>query len=353
MTRSLKLSVTATALLVVACQGTPPDSAAVPDGAGRVFRSASWDTVLRVGMTNPDDTTLLSPSRLRVGPEQIYIIDNIHQNIRALDAKTGRLDWSFANAGQGPRQLGNAMDVQVLPDGTIWLLDSGNGKFLIFDNDGRLLRTRSLPPELSRPGRFVISGDRLYLFSQYVAEAYAILRLSDFDVLSVGHLPWPDGMTQDLNLKISTAVARDSGGSVWLAAYEYGPGFLISRESEVRPFEYFDPKTFPLKSGPSVRAAGADSAEYAARAASIVGDSVFILFGGRPRRQAHLAQDTRFIDCYSVVDGSYQFSLYLPGDTRSMDTVDALTFHVLTEVDGLPLLLGLRPTLSSGNLVLK
>jgi hypothetical protein len=307
----------------------------------RTVRATEWDTVLTVGVTNPDDTTLLSPRRLRLGPDHIFVLDDINQNLRALDRTSGRLLWSYADRGQGPNQIGNVADVQVVADRMVWLFDTANRKFLVFADDGELLASHSLRGVETSPSRFVIVGDSVLLFSNYPETGLSVAILDSMAIRISGRLPWPADLTIDQNIGVSIAVSRTPGEIAWVAAFDHGPGFLVGRRDRIEAYEYIDPSPFPLKSGPSVRAAGADSARFTGLASSLVHDSLYLLFGGRPRRQAHPPEETRWIDCYDSRDGSYLYSYYLPSDTWSMDTLDGRTFYVLTENDGLPVLTGL------------
>jgi len=93
-----------------------------------------------------------------------------------------------------------------------------------------------------------------------------------------------------------------------------------------------------------------DSARYGATAVRIVRDEIFMLFGGRPRRQEHPAEPTVLIDVYGL-DGRYRRSYLLPCDAEGMTTRDGETFYVLTERDdGVPLILVLRPRLARGRM---
>ncbi|MGH7480598.1 MAG: hypothetical protein ACRELV_00455, partial [Longimicrobiales bacterium] len=98
-----------------------------------------------------------------------------------------------------------------------------------------------------------------------------------------------------------------------------------------------------LKSGPRLMRAGADSARYGAVSLSVVGDEIFMLFGGRPFRQEHPDEPTRMIDVYGM-DGEYRRSYRLPFDTGHMVTDNGELFYVLTYDElGYPFILGLRP----------
>lgn len=313
------------------------------ESGNRTVRASAWDTILSVGITSPDDTTLLSPRLLRVSPDHIYVLDDINQNLRVLDRANGELVWSYADRGQGPKQLGNVADVQLVADSLVWLFDTGNRKFLVFADDGELLASHSLRGVETSPSRFVIVGDSVLLFSNYPETALSVAILDSMTIRTSGRFPWPAELTIDQNIGVSTAVSRSRGQVAWVAAFDHGPGFMVGRRDGIQAYEYIEPKAFPLKSGPSVRAAGADSARFAGLASSLVHDSLYLLFGGRPLRQEHPAEDTRWIDCYDSRDGSYLYSYRLPGDTWSMDTLDGRTFYVLTENDGLPVLLGLTP----------
>lgn len=314
--------------------------AARDDFGGRLFQEVAWDTVLRVGMADPNDTTLLSPLRLRVSSGRIFVIDNTHQNLRALDQSTGELLWSYTKRGQGPAEIANVVGVQPMSNGDVWLLDAGNGKLMLLNDDGVLKLTHSFDDVGYRPGRFLVTDASVMLIGQRPPEAWIHMDPETLEVTERGPLPWPKPLDERLNIRVSTAVSHTAEDQLWVLAYYFGPGFLVGRGDSVVAHYFIEPINFPLKSGPSVRAVGADSARYAGRAVSIVGDEIYILFGGRPERSVHSGADTFIIDVYGV-DGGYRHSLRLPGDTWSMDTLDGRTFYVLADGGGVPVLLGL------------
>ena len=85
---------------------------------------------------------------------------------------------------------------------------------------------------------------------------------------------------------------------------------------------------------------GADSARNGAVSLEVIGEEIFMLFGGWPVRRAHPGEPTLWIDIYSL-DGEYLRSYRLPFDVAGM-TTDGHTFYVVS-AEGIPRLIALRP----------
>ena len=150
-------------------------------------------------------------------------------------------------------------------------------------------------------------------------------------------LAWPESVPELANTGVSLA---EGPGSEWVSAFELGPGFTVWECDSPRSYRYIDNIPFANKVGPAVRRAGADSARYGAVSLSIVGNEIFMLFGGRPVRSAHPGEPTVWIDVYSL-KGVYERSYLLPFNANAMAT-DGDTFYLIVS-DFLPRLIALRP----------
>lgn len=306
----------------------------------RRFAGAGWDTLLQVGGRDPNDTTLLTPGGVRLWGDRLALLDGQNQNLRVL-SKAGELLWTVGTRGGGPSEFGQVSSMAMGPGGSTWLLDSKNVKIMEFDTTGVFVRAIPLQHMPVPLGQFIVTADRILFPTQSPEHGVIEADLDSARILRSWPLPWPEPL--DWRLNLTMVYAASASGDVWVLAFAYGPGFMVFRGDSVAVHRYVEPVPYALKSGPHVRAMGADSARFAARGGSIVDDEIFFLFGGRPRRQVHpLGEPTVLIDVYGL-DGGYRRSYRLPGDTKAMVTEDGQTFYVLTETeDGLPTLLGLR-----------
>lgn len=336
----------AAVLAVLAVAGCAADDRPIPEFGGgavsadRRLAGAGWDTLLQVGGQDPNDTTLLAPGWIRLWGNRIALLDWPNQNLRVL-SRSGELLWSVGTRGGGPSEFGQVSSIAVGPDGNMWLLDSRNVKIMQFDSAGAFVRAVPLQHMPVPLGEFVMTADRILFPTQSPEHGVIETDLDSARILRSWPFPWPEPL--DWRLNLAMVYAASASGDVWALAFMYGPGFMVFRGDSVAIHRYIEPVPYVPKSGPHIRAMGADSARFAALSGSIVGDEIFFLFGGRPRRQVHpLGEPTVLIDVYGL-DGGYRRSYRLPGDTKAMVTEDGQTFYVLTETeDGLPTLLGLR-----------
>lgn len=305
----------------------------------RRIAASLWDTTLVIGSSNPNDTTLLTPTDVVIWADRIAVLDRPNQVLRTF-TQDGRLLWSLAAQGGGPGEIRNALELDIGPESNLWLLDDQNVKILVIDENGRLVTEKPLYHLPVQPRTMLLGGDTIVFTSQSPGHGVMIVEADSIRLLRSGPYPWPDALPIEYNLVTNIAGSYRNG---WAGAFEYGPGFVIMRNGSASEHRYIQHVPWALKSGPHIRAIGADSARYAARAISVVDDEIFMLFGGRPYRAAHPAEPTRLIDVYGM-DGEYRRSYRLPSNTWEMVTADGELFYVLTMgEDGNPFLLGLRP----------
>lgn len=324
------------AILAASCSGSEQQG---NRDRSRSIVTETWDTVLLVGSVDPNDTTLLIPTKLALWQGRIAVLDVSNQVIRVL-AEDGDIRWSYSTRGAGPGEIQNVNEFGVGPDQLLWLKDADNGKILALDKSGRLRWEKPLYHLPVAPRTMLLDGDTIVFTSQSPNHGVMSVHAKSLGLIRSDPYPWPDPLSADYNLVMNTAGSYHAG---WVGAFQYGPGFLIARHERSTVHEYIDHIPWALKSAPHIRAMGLDSARYGARALSIAGEEIYMLFGGRPYRAAHAEEPTRYIDVYGM-DGAYRRSYLLPSDSWEMSTEDGETFYVLTMSEhGNPLLLGLRP----------
>jgi hypothetical protein len=226
-------------------------------------------------------------------------------------------------------------------NGHLWVVDASNRKLLEFDDTGRFRREqyyRHLPGGVSRPSTLAKSVVWPHLIEGRPAYVTTVDSLEIVDSLRVAW-PVPEWFPGEPDLR---AVSRGQG-AIWVAALQLGPSFAVWDGVDISMHPYLEDIPYAFRP-PDLRhrPLRADSARWAARDLAIVGDEVFFLFGGRPRRHAHPEAPTQWVDVYTL-SGDYRRSYKLPVDAYAMDTDDGVTFYLLTLVDGAyPQLLGIR-----------
>lgn len=337
MLRSYQLIVViGCAAIGLTCGSRDPESG----GAVRTVVTRSWDTLFVVGADGINDTLFARPHRIAVAGDLIVVGDGQADRVIAIDKRSGEARWSFGRRGSGPTEFLGIADIKWGKDGTILILDYGNGRLAELSTAGAFLGVRSLQ-HLPAPAVAILPLDDRAIAMSPGGGTQPFMELGRDSLELRGRLSlrWPDLIPDQANTEI---VLAEGPQNLWVAAFGQGPGFTVWNGVVSNSHRYIERIPFANRVGPSVRQVGADSARFGAVSLSIVGDEIFMLFGGRPVRSAHPGEPTVWIDTYSL-DGSYVRSYRLPSDTDAMAT-DGNVFYVLVS-DGFPALLALRPVL--------
>ena len=334
---TLTRTLAAVALLgLLACSSGEP--------AGRGVAATEWDTVLVIGTTDANDTTLISPVHLTVWGDRVVVVEDYAQVVRAFSVHPpGAQLWVAGSKGEGPGEMIQGHSAFVGENGRLWVADGAKRKVLEFDDSGTFVREqhrRHLPAGISRPS--AIPGGILWP-NFFSTRPYLITTADGLDVVDSVHVPWPvpeEGDPNDLDLRAQ--VRGYSGG--WVAALMAAPFFAVMGSEGLAIHRYVVDIPYSFRPGilPFLPP-GVDTARWASRDVAVAGDEIFLLFGGRPRRRWQSAEETRFVDVYGL-DGAYRRSYHLPFHASRMDTADGRTFFFITRADGMyPQVIGLRP----------
>lgn len=331
------------ALLSAACdRSAESDLVSIDEYPDRLFAAATWDTVAVIGGRNAQDTTLISPTFVRLWGEDLLVLDYVSLSLRLIDGQ-GRLQWVYDRQGGGPGEFKYASSFAITPDGYAWVLDPGNQKILEFEHDGTLRRELSLRHFPAVPTAFGFRGKSAVFTTLTPGTGLIIASGDSLESTRTWPFPWPE--TIDAAVNFHTFLSGNAAGSdTAVIAFYHGPGFIVLEGDRATPHRYIEHVPFALRVSPRLQEERADSARFAARSVRVVGDEIFFLFGGRPVRYAHMeGEPTRFIDVYGV-DGAYKRSYLLPFSAREMDTSDGEVFYLSTDAEDLyPQIIGLRP----------
>lgn len=160
---------------------------------------------------------------------RIYVLDGQAHEIRTFDVD-GRFLRRFGRRGGGPGELASAIGMRQAQDGTLWVVDPGNARYLGLTERDTLTQRRPTPLyDLPWVGGFTTDGDFLYDGPVHVANgdprAQYILRIdvasSAVDTIPIPtpDLPRPSlgGITLPLPYAPTALRAFDERGATWIA----------------------------------------------------------------------------------------------------------------------------------------
>lgn len=311
-------ALTAAALVLGGC-GDRAGSAHAGGGptrpAGRVVAEGSLAEVFRVG-GSLEDTILLGPARLAADEAGVWVGDPLAGRVLRFD-RGGRLLFASGARGGGPGEFRSIRDLAVDDVGRLWVLDRSNARITVVGSNGAIAST--IP--LEGPAR---SADQLAPLPSggdvdvvVYDRARPFLRLSpDGRIDDRFGPPWAG--FPDLEPLASQLVIAAGHGGRWAAAFAMGDGFFIRNGPawiggrwpyvEEVPFPRVETRGKLSSDGTGMveeRIAG-DRPVFAALSASVVGDRLAVLFGGRSPERG------RWLDVYGLDDGRYRGSLLLP-----------------------------------------
>lgn len=326
----------ATWMSVIALFACRPDAAnPVPDDR-RVLTSA-WDTLYQVGSGDMDDVTFADPIAVVRWNGGVVVADRLLSEVIHIDT-AGRIVRRTGRQGAAPGEYRFLTHAVVAPNGNLWVVDERGGKIEVLDSTLQPVRAiRGVHPRI--PAWFEFLADTIVVVPPRPSEG--VLYLDTIGLRPVRHAgyPWREGISDSLNASTWTSAADD----YLVAAFWVGPGFMVLDRDGADSYDYI--RRVPFFTRWSMDRADDPNTfirEYAARAVQAVGDTVYILFGGRPGDYDREPEPPRFIDVYTR-HGEYLHSLEMPVHADLFET-DGSIFYVV-QTDPYPSLLALRPRL--------
>jgi hypothetical protein len=304
--------------VAAACSGGLPgdDSAAPPQPGRRTLIDHRWQELFHVGGV-VQDTLLQAPDGLAADAGGVYVADPVAGRVLRF-AADGRLVFSAGRRGGGPDEFRSIRDLGVDGRGRVWVLDRSNARVTVLDPSGATIARVPLEgPARSADQLVPLASGREAVLAVYDRERPFARVALDGRIEERFGLPWPG--FSGLEPLASQLVVAGGGGDRWAAAFGLGDGFFVReagrwsggrvRYVERTPFPRVETrgKLSPEGSGRvEERIAGEDGPVFAAISASLVGDRLVALFGGRS------AERGRLLDVYALPDGRYRGSLVLP-----------------------------------------
>jgi hypothetical protein len=332
------LCATTVALQLTSCDNSRRASERQPqlfegvDGeASRSFISVGWDTIWSYG--GVDDTVLQHPAEPRVLNDTLYVIDRVAQRVVAVDGN-GRLAMVVGGVGRGPGEFRNVRDLQLSPDGRVYLNDPDNGRIAVLSTNGTVIQhipTGAVPHAESMA---LLSNGHIALIT--VADSLPI-RVVDHagNVVGAFDMPWPPFATLSIISKQGrTAVSGDR----WAYLFSQGNGWFAFADttSVVSAGRYVEHADFP-----KVVVTGTSRSMLAPRpctacSATVINDTLYVHFGGQGPDALSV------VDVYSVDLGKYSYSFRLPFKADAV-AVGAMGAVYAVVQDPYPRIIALRP----------
>lgn len=237
------------------------------DNVERDPSGAEFDTLWAFG--GPSDTLLANPRLLRPDGAQGLVVFDVRNQAACRFGKDGELLWSWGTKGEGPGEVMNVRAMDVGADGSIVLVDSRNRRVVRLSADGRLLGETPVRARSSYVASVAaLRGERLAVAEGTFGPLLAL---------------W-DG--EDV-----------TGWATFRAAHARG----------VFPYvEHSDfPKARQVRQGNTVRMQMTARPVETGRSLSVVGDTLFVLFGGE-------AATGWVLDKFNLDTGAYLESDVLP-----------------------------------------
>ena len=106
------------------------------------------------------------PEGVAVAPDERIIVTNTRSGTLAI-FRDGKLETTLGGYGSRPGEFANPHDVDVAPDGSIHVVDSGNNRLQVFDASLKSLPSVSVTLNLNGPKYLAFDRERLWLADEY------------------------------------------------------------------------------------------------------------------------------------------------------------------------------------------
>ncbi len=168
----------------------PSDVALTPDGARlyvvdtggvdsaehtvHVFDTRSGAAVGRIGARGAGDGEFNLPLQAAVAPDgTLYVVDSGNFRIEAFDGD-GRYRFSFGSVGRFPGQFARPKGIAIDAAGNLYVVDTAFGNIQVFDPAGQLLMFIGERGQSGAPGKYMLpagidvdSDGRIYVVDQF------------------------------------------------------------------------------------------------------------------------------------------------------------------------------------------
>ena len=318
----------------VACGTVPSDDFTPQTRTSRTIEPVTDHTVLASG--GLADTVLLNPALLRATDSFVVVFDRGRHAVESFD-HDGKPAWITGRAGGGPGEFRQVTDMQVEPDGYVWVLDLANTRLTRISPTGIIVHSMPLPHDVRDADRLLLlNADTLALLR--TSEPAFVLVDSTGAVLARHNHPWRGYRDYEPLAVYARALAIwDEPRIVLFLAYGGGLVLTDHRLTEASAVSYVVPVPIPgviRKQENGQRITSIDTRTLAARDAALAGGRVYVLSGSD-------ADAGSIVDMYDAQSGAYLATRHLPLRIRSIavarDTLFALDFENIPRLVAFPL----------------
>lgn len=311
------------------------------EGGVRQVRGAAFEALWTAG-GDPADTLLLLPVAIAARDGVVYLLDRYGNRVIAFDGATGAHLWSRGRRGRGPGELDAPNALALTADGEVGVGDARNGRIARFRADGVALAPAPVRNVAYIESLCALDGGDWLLTT--LTEGTRVLRVASHGA-RVGSYPLPGPYPDDAPALATQAVLLGGAGEPCVLAFRSGAGFAVFRTDGWEGFRTFVEPVAPpevvVRTEGRRTAARAVEPRTAAIDGAVVGDELWVLFGGETD------DARRLVDRYAMPAGTYLGSWRLPVAASGI-AVDDARMYLLSSRDGYPAAVALpRPDLSS------
>lgn len=139
-----------------------------------VLDTASGKLIRRIGRRGSGDGEFNLPLQAAVAPDgTLYVVDSGNFRVESFDPD-GNFLSSFGSVGRFPGQFARPKGIAVDPAGNVYVVDTAFGNLQIFDRNGQLLMFLGERGEAGYPGKFMLpagvdvdADGRVYMVDQF------------------------------------------------------------------------------------------------------------------------------------------------------------------------------------------
>jgi DNA-binding beta-propeller fold protein YncE len=143
------------------------------DAAGRLLVADTGNDRIAIYETSGAQARLVGEMKGLSGPEGVAVAPDgriFATNTRAGSLavlRDGRLERTIGSYGAGEGEFSHPHDVDIAPDGTIYVVDSGNNRVQLFDAALKPRPGFGAALKLNRPTYLALDGERIWLADEY------------------------------------------------------------------------------------------------------------------------------------------------------------------------------------------
>ncbi len=161
------------------------------------------DPLMILGMPDAsEEQDFYKPIDLAISPDGfLYILDTGEDHVKKFDLHGNHVK-TFGHSGKGPGEFEHATDLAFM-NGALWLLDRGNGRVLVFEND-RYARYFK-PQKIETPMSLAVMDGRAYLCGVSLHPLYGGIEVYD----------QKGAYLKTLNARVDRHEEKGSTGALW------------------------------------------------------------------------------------------------------------------------------------------